>query len=249
MFHQKDNKKDISTEVFPVVPKNGIHDEISSYSQKIVTAIYLVTGLMDTQDPLRNRLRLKALDIMSFISSYSNLNDKKTNVSSLDVMGATKEAVSLIEVGSSSGVISPMNGDILIRELRSLIVAFDTYAKISDIHSSSLESLFSGGLTIKPLPAMYKGHVVNQGYQEKHVKNVFKKKQHSIKGESGVNERRDKILSVVREKGNVMIKDISKHIPNCSEKTIQRDLIDLVSQGLLEKRGERRWTTYFVHEA
>jgi hypothetical protein len=252
---QKDNKKDISVGVLPFQSEHGVHDELSSHAQKIATAIYLITGLMDIHDPLRNRLRLKALDVMSFISSYSNLNDKKAKVSFEDVVDGVQEAMSLIEVGSSAGVISAMNGDILARELRLLTNAFDTYTKMSDIQNSALGTLFSNGLSETLQIGVYKGHSVpdkSKGQKKTHhvirKQNVFEKKTHP-RSESGTGERKEKILSVVREKGNVMIKDISKHIPNCSEKTIQRDLIDLVSQGLLEKRGERRWTTYFVHNA
>jgi hypothetical protein len=249
---QKDNKKDISVGILPFQSEHGVHDELSSHAQKIATAIYLITGLMDNNDPLRNRLRLTALDVMSFISSCSNLNDKKAKVSSEDAVDSIKEVVSLIEVGSSAGVISSMNGDILVRELKALTVSFDTYTKMSDIQNSALGTLFSEGLSRSLQIATYKGHSISddsKGHKKTHntirKQNVFEKKTHT-RSESGTGERKEKILSVVREKGNVMIKDISKHIPNCSEKTIQRDLIDLVSQGRLEKRGERRWTTYFI---
>lgn len=253
MFYQKDNKKDISTEVLSV--SSGVHDEISSYAQKIATALYLVTGLMDTHDPLKNRLRSKALDMMSFTSSYSNLNDKKTKVSAEDTLDVMKEVVSLIEIGSSAGVISTMNGDILIREIKSLITAFDTYVKMSDTHESPLGALFSQGLTITLPPAVsYKGQQTHVYKGQKRTSNVARsinvlEKKPRPRNETDSSERKERIVSLVKEKGNAMIKDISKHIPNCSEKTVQRDLIDLVSQGRLQKHGERRWTTYFIPKA
>lgn len=252
MFYQKDNKKDISGGVIPFSPERGVRDEIASYSQKIATAIYMVTGLMDTEDPLKNRLRARALDMMSFISSFSNRNDTKTSVSAEDVVMLVREVVSLIEVGSQAGGISPMNGDILIRELTSLNTAFGAYTNMSDIQSSSLQTLFSEGLTVKIPEGSYKGHYIQDAYkghkktlQPARNKNVLERNKKTGNGPATA-DRKEKILSVVKEKGNVMIKDISKHIPNCSEKTIQRDLIDLVAQGRLEKRGERRWTTYFI---
>lgn len=251
---QKDNKKDISVGVLPFQSEHGVHDELSSHAQKIATAVYLVTGLMDTNDPLRDRLRSKVLDVMSFISSYSNMHDTKTRVSSDDVIECVREVMSLTEVGVLAGIISDMNGSILIRELKALSESFNAYTKMSDIQNSALGTLFSEGISQQFQTVVYKGHsvdVLNKAPKKTHhvvrKQNVFEKKTRT-KTESGTGERKDKILSVVREKGNVMIKDISKHIPNCSEKTIQRDLIDLVSQGLLDKRGERRWTTYFVHK-
>lgn len=58
------------------------------------------------------------------------------------------------------------------------------------------------------------------------------------------NERKSTILKLVREKGRVGIKDISEVINNCSEKTLQRELLSLVKKGVLKKEGERRWSTY-----
>jgi len=56
--------------------------------------------------------------------------------------------------------------------------------------------------------------------------------------------RRDQIMDIIRDKGEVNIKDIARIITDCSEKTLQRDLISLVSEGIVKKRGERRWSTY-----
>lgn len=57
-------------------------------------------------------------------------------------------------------------------------------------------------------------------------------------------ERREKILSIIRDKEVVSIKDIAFKISDCSEKTIQRELLSLVEEGVLVKEGERRWSTY-----
>jgi len=57
-------------------------------------------------------------------------------------------------------------------------------------------------------------------------------------------ERRTEVLKIVSERGRVSIKDISKNIRNCSEKTIQRELNALVRQGSVRKEGERRWSVY-----
>ena len=60
----------------------------------------------------------------------------------------------------------------------------------------------------------------------------------------GSSKRSDEIIGIVKNKGSVTIKDISKEITNCSEKTIQRELQKLVSKGVLSREGERRWSTY-----
>jgi hypothetical protein len=58
--------------------------------------------------------------------------------------------------------------------------------------------------------------------------------------------RRNTILKIIKDKKEVTIKDISALIADVSEKTIQRELITLVSEGVLKKVGEKRWSKYML---
>ena len=58
------------------------------------------------------------------------------------------------------------------------------------------------------------------------------------------NYRRNVILDVLRTKQELSIKDISNIVTDCSEKTIQRELLGMVEEGMLKKKGERRWSRY-----
>lgn len=57
-------------------------------------------------------------------------------------------------------------------------------------------------------------------------------------------ERQQIIVEMLKKKGFAMIKDFSSLIEGCSEKTIQRQLQDLVQSGVLKKEGVRRWSRY-----
>lgn len=57
-------------------------------------------------------------------------------------------------------------------------------------------------------------------------------------------DRRKIILALIKQKPQLTVKDIAKSIPGVSEKTIQRELLAMVGDGVLEKNGERRWSTY-----
>ncbi len=63
-------------------------------------------------------------------------------------------------------------------------------------------------------------------------------------GENSSSERRSIILNKIKEKPSLNVRDLADSIPHVSEKTIQRELLAMVSEGLLVKRGERRWSTY-----
>lgn len=57
-------------------------------------------------------------------------------------------------------------------------------------------------------------------------------------------DRKDRIKDILRDRGQVGIKDISDIITDVSEKSIQRDLNDLILSGTVVRLGERRWSTY-----
>ncbi len=61
--------------------------------------------------------------------------------------------------------------------------------------------------------------------------------------------RRDKIIRLIKEKGQSSIKDIARLIPDFSSKTVQRELSALVQAGVVKKEGERRWSRYALVDA
>jgi predicted HTH transcriptional regulator len=69
--------------------------------------------------------------------------------------------------------------------------------------------------------------------KDKEYKGVFKR-----------TNRQNIILQLLKKKPDVTIKDITQYIKDCSEKTIQRELIALISVGVLKRTGERRWSKY-----
>jgi predicted HTH transcriptional regulator len=56
--------------------------------------------------------------------------------------------------------------------------------------------------------------------------------------------RQNIILGLLKKKKELTIKDIAQVIKDCSEKTIQRELIAFIDSGVLKRTGERRWSKY-----
>ena len=77
-------------------------------------------------------------------------------------------------------------------------------------------------------------------------------KGHTIRQEGGLrttvdivkDSRRARIQKLIKDNREVTIKDITSYFPELSEKTIQRELVALVEEGVLKKFGERRWSRY-----
>jgi DNA-binding HxlR family transcriptional regulator len=57
-------------------------------------------------------------------------------------------------------------------------------------------------------------------------------------------DRRKIVLALLKQRPELTVKDIAKSIPGFSEKTIQRELVAMLEEGVLTKAGEKRWTTY-----
>jgi len=59
-----------------------------------------------------------------------------------------------------------------------------------------------------------------------------------------INERQQKILEVLKERGKVQVWEIKKIFPDVSKRTLRRDFEQMLSQGLIERIGERNETFY-----
>jgi translation initiation factor 2B subunit (eIF-2B alpha/beta/delta family) len=56
--------------------------------------------------------------------------------------------------------------------------------------------------------------------------------------------RHENVIKILKQKGVAKIGDLTAIITDCSSKTLQRDLNELVEEGIVLKKGERRWSTY-----
>lgn len=73
----------------------------------------------------------------------------------------------------------------------------------------------------------------------------LKQRPREAKSENPI-DRRERIKTVLEAKGTASIKDIANIITDCSEKTIQRELNDMIEDNLVKRQGERRWSVYSI---
>jgi DeoR/GlpR family transcriptional regulator of sugar metabolism len=59
-------------------------------------------------------------------------------------------------------------------------------------------------------------------------------------------DRRKVILDLVKDKHRVTVKDVQLVVTGVSSKTLQRELLGMVADGVLRKEGERRWSVYLL---
>ncbi len=220
---------------------------------KVSEAIYLVTDIIKDAEPLKWTLRKVASEAASlkyFLDEHSVFNTIERML--LEIEG-------LLDFAERGRVISEMNVMILQEEIRKLILEMkesrngaygsQLSSPFFDIPKPSEllpeRSLSNNAFTKNDQYKSHKGHnVLYDFYTPKpaNIKNSPSKLDTNDKG-----QRREKIIAVVRTRGNVTIKDILGEVKDCSEKTIQRELIQLVLEGVLKKTGERRWSRYSIN--
>lgn len=227
-------------------------------AEKISTALYMITSVFEASEPMKNEIRSLAIRLAKESSGLSSKGQSE-HTSVLDrIANILSELITMIEISTSVGIISDMNGMILMREFNSL------KQKIYEREDSLIipEELFKDE-TSNALPvasdkrheslsdtnqsALHKTPILPPKTYNPNPKNIFKKQSVSDKKEGDTiskSSRRANIIKIIKDKKEVTIKDIASHITEYGEKTIQRELQALVGEGVLKKVGEKRWSKY-----
>ncbi len=241
-----------------------IFEFVMKKSERLGSAIYKVTELMSPSEPLRMSLRSGALAILSDVSPMLSPDLTPSHKRFKRIFSSIDAVLSLLQVSRAAGLISEMNVTILcdsyisLRESITKIPDFSSYSLTlgeilrpdEDLYSSShshpaLNNVKDKTVHLKQAgkPISYKGHE-NRFTNEKGVSGLDTDAERDKRG-----VRKSSILEFLRGHGESSIKDIFK-IPalaeGYSEKTIQRELANLVNAGVIQKRGERRWSRYFL---
>lgn len=198
-------------------------------SEKLAFAIAKISSLSNNaQDGVLERLLEESALLPGL---FTQLAAQRTSLA--PVLARIFEALSLVRAAVSKALITEQNGLILCREYE--LVARKTaeivpqYLSLQDLIVSEMPSV-----SLQPSAGLI-GH----------------KGQTNIKDNKGQiqSPRKDTILKIITENKRVSIKDISKIVRDCSEKTIQRELLSLIGQGLVRKEGKRRWSTYLTTDS
>jgi len=223
-------------------------------TEKITAALYLVSGLLKDDEPLKWELRDRGIDLLSssFNASSSVPGDRNAVIQSL--FTAALETLSLLNVARISNLISEMNHRLLVREIDSIIgmlrdrlaqnaenagyVLSESFFKTPDLFSTGFRMANRTGAGGSMVAKKDSGATSNSGRSETYSANQGQNS--SVKK----TERQEQIMTILKGQSKLTIKDFSKVIADCSEKTIQRELNELVQRGLVIREGERRWSRY-----
>jgi hypothetical protein len=230
-------------DIFPNPKEAGLKDTIEDKrihssdrrAEKLITAIFMVTDLMDKSEPIRQELRSASLKLLS--ENHSSLIPR---------------ILSMIGIATSIGLISGMNGSIINKELSNLNSQVPTLESLSLSNEFFSKALPQGQMNQRQNDVLYPVEKRSEFIQRRAVSKGAQKTVLKSSSESK-SDRRENILKLIKKdkearpsSGGVMIKDISSQISGCSEKTIQRELISMLKDNVLMKTGEKRWSKYFI---
>jgi len=227
-------------------------------TQKLITALYIVTDIIDKEEPIRNKLRTLGVEILSDTSSMSKMPFDTVKVD---------QVLSFLNIASAMNFISEMNYTILKKEFLELKASIQEYTVKPTWLEEFLEEGFPSLLSKEEGNLNSKGHI-RIGVQKG---STLLKALNKVEGMRALSdtklsrrrvdvffilkkERRDNIINIIKNNGgSSTIKDIKAKTNTgvqgsltCSEKTLQRELMSMIKDGVLNKTGKKRWSRYFI---
>ena len=204
-------------------------------AERLAKAIHLITPAFAESVSLKNRIATIAVSLIDAAILPPSAARIKLSHELLALS-------SILSIARTSSLLSSMNAELIAREAHMLLQEVAVYEepRLSLDEVPSLSSIAKQEALQSASPASVRrvtpersAHVVKG-----HIKDT------KDVSDSPIKDRRDAVLSVIRNKGTASIKDISTLIRGVSEKTIQRELLSLIETGIVLKQGERRWSTY-----
>ncbi len=228
-------EKDIFSNIFG---KDIRRVYIYKKAERLAKALQMIAPAFRHSPALRDRVDHIAVDLID--AAIEGPGDARVALSA-QILALS----SMLEMARVGGILSPMNSEIISREAKSLLQEIAAYEdpriELGDVPS---------------LPLLQKsatGNRVAHPKEEKIGAAIFTavvqgaddfKGQVEVKDRRTNTSRREQILSMLGDKKEISIKDISLMMQGISEKTVQRELQSLVQEGVLDQKGTRRWTTY-----
>ncbi len=249
---------------------NGTNPVSYSKTNKLITALYMVTDILDKEEPIRLKLRTIGTGILSDMHSVP-----------LNALPKILEMMSFLDIAGAVNMISEMNLNILRKEFFELKNAIGESLEIgSRINSEvALSELFDERFSLPSTLLLAQTNEERKnvssariGVQKgstllKAIKDIripgqnsrpnMSDKAYRTFAKTSVDhgalkgQRREEIIKIIKlNPAGATITDIKAKaagmLANCSEKTLQRELAGMLQKGVLKKTGEKRWSRYFL---
>lgn len=233
---------------------NDSFTEIYNKSYKLAAAIFVVSDLMDKNEELRTKVRSLSIDLISASVLLRNANVHEIRQRASEVERVALLLMSILEIASVTRLISEMNAGLIRKEFESFLSELSKFsggfenrdfAYLKNVFGERTDLISMNRPNVEENQKMVKPEIPYEKIERSdEIKSDFGDKNGN--GYKRKDMRRTAIVNFIKRHNNISIKDIAQNIVGCSEKTVQRELISLVSQGVVKKVGERRWSRYSI---
>lgn len=233
------------------IQKNNDFLNIYNKSYRIAAAVFVISNIMDQNEELRTKIKKLSLDLVSMSVNLKDINFYDAKKLIADIEKKSLELMSMLDIASVSGLVSKMNGNILKEEFQLFISELNKFSeKLESNKNVSVTGIFGESL-ITNINNLEKTNLkyhneIGEAYKSEQKVTSNNNELKNGNGHKRKDLRKNTILDFIKGHNDVSIKDIVPNIVGCSEKTIQRELIQLINDGKIKKVGERRWSKYLL---
>ncbi len=184
---------------------------------QLTNNLYRLTLFFPKKEPLRYKIREVGDEILAKILLLLQENSVKPKTLITDIERDLEILDSFFEVAKVQNWISPYDILDLQKEYSKIRGEFERFSLIKKEEQ----------LTILDSP-------------------VVQAETASLAKTENINERQNKILEILKERGRAQVGDLKDVFPDISKRTLRRDFRDMLKQNLIERVGERNETFYIL---
>lgn len=228
---------------------NRAAERVYRRAERIAAGVYVLTNHISSSEPTRIHARETAASMLNDALDLRDQMRTQFSRAVIDLQSRIRYLISLVRIMAVSGFISEANASVVIEALDELgnFISASQRSPLSERISLTREDLTDARIQSSRTTArdLKDTPFVKDIKDEKDIgthRDMSKKIGPAENGQLTV--RVQNIFEILRTGGPLGIKDISAHLPEYSEKMIQRELLDLVSRGAVRKTGLKRWSKY-----
>lgn len=235
---------------------------LSDRVQKITKAVYRVTDILSDKEPLKWALREKSVFILNTLV-FLEKDDYLGRIPQIKkIEQSVNQIILALSLLPDNFLLSGINFEILKNEYSAINKLVFQEVNKFNFNESFLNTLAAPEIPNGHNPVKQK-HIGQNDIGQKDERNDIsqinghsgeiseetRKENSNItkKGKPSTGGRKQRLMSIIKDREKVTVGELSVLFSEYSEKTIQRDLLEMVERGILRKEGDKRWRTYLLN--
>jgi len=227
-------------------------------THRVSIALTIVSKCLLDHDPFKNKLRGIASELVSHTATFHKKGSLDKEIAFDNIEDQLLLAETYLFTLWSVGEISEKNYSLVSGAIRFIVAELKKNTSPYGEKTTSFGGAGTGGRALvdeswmsefgggksdtTPSPEVKMSDRKQSSDKGVSYTPSIKTEPHSTSNEK--TQRINKIMSFIKDKGEVGIKDIMSLIPDVAGKTLQRDLQYLIDNSQIRREGDKRWTRY-----